>query len=147
MLKIVPEKPKYRKPYTDPYGHAWPKVAAYLYKSKIGCYGGHSQVTIDNSNNNSEVHVKLVFHDLKSQFPVREFFIPAFGKFILPKVAQGFYDIRYRDLISGELLKSQGFRLEESREEGGIRYSSITMTLYTVINGNMSTYPISENEF
>ena len=75
------------------------------------------------------------------------FFIPASSQFTINKVRAGLYDIRYRDLDSGSLSKSESFTLEEIETYEGIQYSNFTMTLYKIQNGNMQTYGLSENEF
>ena len=78
---------------------------------------------------------------------MRVFFIPGRESFTLSKVTAGSYDIRYRDLSSGGLSRSQSFTLEEIPQYNGIQYSNVTMTLYKVLHGNMQTYALSEAEF
>jgi hypothetical protein len=106
-----------------------------------------SSVTVDNTRNNSDVFVKLVSIDSAKAYPVRVFFIPAHGQFTVNNVTVGNYDVRYRDLDSGALARSESFRLQETQTYDGIQYSNLTMTLYKVRHGNMQTYGISENEF
>lgn len=108
---------------------------------------GLSTVTVDNSQNNADVFVKLVSLDEAQAYPVRSFFVPAFGQFKLNKIRAGSYDIRYRDLDSGGLSRSEAFDLTETRTADGRQYSNITMTLYKVRNGNMQTYGLSDAEF
>ncbi|MCL4481527.1 MAG: J domain-containing protein [Bacteroidetes bacterium] len=143
------ETPRYSyiRPNRDPYGRYWPTKAGYLTGQKIGNTKGYSKVTIDNSMNDSDVHAKLVYYDNNNSHPVREFYIPAFEKFTLNRIAQGCYDIRYRDLSTGSLLRSEYFQLEEKKTMDGTEYNNITMTLYKVQNGNMQTYSITESEF
>lgn len=57
------------------------------------------------------------------------------------------YDIRYRDLHSGGLSRSEAITLSEVHTDEGAQYSNFTMTLYKVKNGNMKTYGLSEAEF
>lgn len=80
-------------------------------------------------------------------YPVRQFFIFAGSTFTLKNVSQGSYDIRYRDLNSGDLARSESFRLEEVRTYNGTQFSNLRMTLYKVQNGNMQTYGLSETDF
>ena len=108
---------------------------------------GLSEVTVDNSRNDSDVFVKLVSIDGPNAYPVRTFFIPAYGSFTLNKVRAGNYDIRYKDLGNGGLSRSDPFNLEEIRTYDGTQYSTMTMTLYKVKHGNMKTYGLSEDEF
>lgn len=108
---------------------------------------GLSSVTIDNTQNDSDVFVKLVSIASNESHPVRVFYIPAFGQFKLANVDAGLYDIRYRDLATGGLARSESFTLEEISTYTGTQYSNLTMTLYKVRNGNMQTYSLSESEF
>jgi len=95
----------------------------------------------------------LVSLDSAQAYPVRQFYIPAFGRFTLDKVTAGSYDIRYRDLSNGTLSRAEEFNLEEistydsAQFRDIIKFRNITMTLYKVQNGNMQTYGLSEDEF
>lgn len=135
------------RPATAPNDEAWPRHASYVKGYKRLHTDGLSSVTVDNTRNNSDVFVKLVSIDGAKAFPVRLFFIPAHGQFTVNKVRAGNYDIRYRDLDSGALARSESFRLHEVPTHDGIQYSNLTMTLYKVMHGNMQTYWLSENEF
>lgn len=137
----------YVKPGTAPNGQPWPLVAAYVGGYQLLNAEGLSSITVDNSGNDSEVFVKLVSLDGAQAYPARQFYIPAFGRFTLYKVTAGNYDIRYRDLGSGGLSRSDAFDLEETPTETGTQFSNMTMTLYKVKNGNMQTYGLSETEF
>jgi hypothetical protein len=132
---------------TAPNGSEWPFIAGYVDGYPLVAQDGLSTVTVDNSRNDSAVFVKLVSIDGPSSYPVRQFYIPANDTFTVMAVRQGSYDVRYRDLTSGALLRSEPFTLEEAPTNGGTRYSNMTMTLYKVQNGNMKTYPLGENEF
>ena len=59
----------------------------------------------------------------------------------------GRYDVRYRDLDTGGLSKTEEFILEEKKTYSGTSYSNLTLTLYKVANGNMTTEAIDESEF
>jgi len=143
----APVRSEYVRPSTAPNGQPWPVSAGYLGGYKRLHADGLSTVTVDNSRNDSDVFVKLVSLDSTQAYPVRQFFIPAFGRFTLNKLTAGSYDIRYRDLGNGGLSRSEAFNLEEIRTYDGVQYSNITMTLYKVQNGNMQTYGLSEAEF
>jgi hypothetical protein len=62
-------------------------------------------------------------------------------------IRAGYYDVRYKDLKTGALSRSESFQLKEIHLDEAIRYSNITMTLYKVVHGNMRTTDISEEEF
>jgi curved DNA-binding protein CbpA len=142
-----PVHSKYTRPKAAPNGKPWPVSAAYIKGYKFLHADGLSSVTVDNSQNNSDVFVKLVSLDSEKAYPVRQFYIPAFGRFTLSKVTAGRYDIRYRDLGNGGLSRSEAFDLMEIRSYDGVQYSNTTMTLYKVQSGNMQTYGLSEVEF
>lgn len=143
----APIRTEYVRPSTAPNGQPWPVSAGYVGGYKRLHVHGLSKVTVDNSQNDSDVFVKLVSLDSSQAYPVRQFFIPAFGSLTLKKITAGNYDIRYRDLGNGGLSRSEAFNLEEIQTNDGVQFSNITMTLYKVQNGNMKTYGLSENEF
>ncbi len=130
-----------------PNGEAWPAIAGYVKGYKKLNAKGLSSVTVDNSQNDSNVFVKLVSLNGTKAYPTRQFYIPAYGKFTVNKVTSGSYDVRYRDLSNGGLSRSESFKLEEVNTGEGTQFSNITMTLYKVQNGNMQTYGLSEVEF
>ena len=147
-LPVAKPKPRgYERPATAPNGAAWPMTASYINGFEKLHTNGLSEVTVDNSRNDSDVFVKLVSIDGPNAYPVRTFFIPAYGSFTLNKVRAGNYDIRYKDLSNGGLSRSDPFNLEEIRTYDGTQYSTMTMTLYKVKHGNMKTYGLSEDEF
>ncbi|MCX7206759.1 MAG: J domain-containing protein [Proteobacteria bacterium] len=138
---------EYARPSAAPNDQPWPEFASYLKGYRRLHTDGLSTVTVDNSQNNSDVFVKLVSLSKAKAYPVRHFYIPAFSSFTLNKVKAGSYDIRYRDLGDGSLSRSETFYLVEVPIDNGIQFSNITMTLFKVQNGNMQTYALSEAEF
>lgn len=137
----------YIKPAAAPNGAPWPGSAGYVEGYEQLHANGLSTVTVDNSRNDSDMFVKLVSLDSAQAHPVRQFYIPAFAKFTLRDVTAGGYDVRYRDLSSGGLSRSEAITLSEVHTSEGAQFSNMTMTLYKVKNGNMKTYGLSEAEF
>lgn len=137
----------YERPLYAPNGEVWPTITGYVQGYKKLNTKGLSSVTIDNSQNDSDVFVKLVSLDGAEAYPVRQFYISSHGKFTVHKVNSGSYDIRYRDLSNGNLSRSESFNLAENEIADGTQFSNYTMTLYKVRDGNMQTYGISEDEF
>jgi len=131
----------------DPDGNPWPQSTGYLKGFPKRHTDGLSNLTIDNSQNSSDVHVKLFYISGDGGQEVRNAFIKAGSSFTMKKIRAGMYDVRYRDLSYGGLSKSEAFELEETPVEGGIQYSNMTMTLYKIANGNMQTQSISESQF
>lgn len=147
VQSATPSKPAYVRPVKAPNGEAWPMRAAYVKGFPQVHKNGLSKVTVDNSQNDSDVFAKLISLDGQNAFPVRTFFIPAHGSFTAENVTAGSYDVRYRDLNSGHLSRSEQFSLEEIKTYDGTQFSNLTMTLYKVRNGNMKTYGLGEDEF
>ena len=143
----APEPPPNVRPEVAPNGQPWPAAAGYVKGYQQLHANGLSTVTVDNSRNDSDVFVKLVSLDGAQAYPVRQFFIPAFGSFTLKKVTAGSYDVRYRDLGTGGLSRSEAITLNEVHTDDGTQFSNLTMTLYKVKNGNMQTYRLSDAEF
>lgn len=137
----------YVRSLVSPTGFPWPLTAGYLQGYAQKRTNGYANVTIDNTGNDSDVHVKLMELNARDSGAVRNIFIPAGSKFTMNKIASGSYDVRYRDLKSGALARTEQFDLNEERTPGGITFSNVTMTLYKVVSGNMQTSQISENEF
>jgi hypothetical protein len=146
-IEPTPAPPAYERPLYAPNAEAWPAVAGYVQGYKKLHTKGLSSVTVDNTQNDSDVFVKLVSLEGAEAYPIRQFYIPAYSKFTVNKVNAGSYDVRYRDLNSGGLSRSESFNLEETEIDGGTQFSNYTMTLYKVRNGNMQTYGLSEAEF
>jgi hypothetical protein len=139
-------------PNLDPIGHApngqpWPTKSGYLRGYKKLNTGGLSSLTIDNTSNDSNVYLKLFSLDGSRPSAALHVFIKAGDKFTFSSVTAGDYDVRYRDLRTGGLSKTDAFKLHEIYEDGGTRYSKMTMTLYKVRDGNMQMRNISESEF
>lgn len=128
-------------------GVPYPTQTGYIKKCPALAIGGYSSVTVDNSQNNSDVFVKLFTLGTTPPKAASVFFIRANDKFTVTDVQPGKYDIRYRDLTSRGLLRTEQFELKEIRTSQGVRFGRITMTLYKVTGGNMQTQPISEAEF
>ena len=141
------KNPTYQRPLYAPNGESWPTKANYVQGYPKLNTKGRSSVTIDNHQNDSDVFVKLVYLDSAEAHPVRQFYIPAYGEFTLENINAGQYDVRYRDLNTGGLSRSESFELTEIALENGVQFSRYTMTLYKVRNGNMQTYGLSEEEF
>lgn len=145
--QVVAKKPAYVRSKTAPNGRPWPKVAGYLVGEPQTHKAGHSEVTIDNGQNNSDVLLKLVALEGEVARPARQIFIPAHSRFTIKNLTAGNYDVRYRDLTSGGLSRSESMEITESTTYKGTEYSVITLTLYKVAHGNTETYGLSEDEF
>lgn len=144
---VAPTVASWHRPATAPNGVAWPTNAGYISGFKRHNTNGRSKVTVDNTGNDSDVFVKLVSLDSEKAYPARIFYIPSRGSFTVGRLSPGTYDVRYRDLDSGHLSRSEQFTLTEEEVDGGLQYSNMTLTLFKVLNGNMQTYGLAEDEF
>lgn len=131
----------------SPNGKPWPATASYLKGMPHRATGGLSQLTVDNTSGGSDVYVKLCSVELEKCSGYRHVFIPQGSSFTMKGVAPGTYDIRYRNLSSGYLAKSEPISLQQVQEEQGTRYSAVRLTLYTVAAGNMKFTPLPEDQF
>jgi len=140
-------KPEYVRPYLADNGVPFPLTSSYIDRYPIQMTDGYSNVIVDNSRNNSDVFAKLFTLDIDSPGAVRVFFIRAGEKFKIENINPGNYDIRYLDLDSGAIVRTDPFNLSEVKTFEAVEFSEISLTLYTVSDGNMQVYPISENDF
>lgn len=130
-----------------PNGRRWPTGSGYVEGYPQSNTGGLSEVTIDNSQNDVDMFAKLVSLDGPSAVPVRTFFVAARGRFALGGLRIGTYDLRYRNLASGSLLRSPAFILEEVATERGTQHSKPTMKLYSSGDGTLQTYSLGDADF
>jgi hypothetical protein len=147
IATVTPSKPKYIRPKTADNGAPFPKKSGYIKNYPVQFTDGYSTVTVDNSQNNSDVFVKLVSLNSIQEQPIRFFFIRARESFKVEKVRPGNYHVRCQDLDSGRLFRTGPFNLYETRTGTGIEFSQLRLTLYQVPGGNMRTVDITEEEF
>jgi hypothetical protein len=142
-----PPPPAYIRPNQAPNGYPWPTTASYISGYPRLNLGGNSEVTVDNSQNENEVFVKIMLLSGARPQPIRHFYIPGGQSFTAKGVRPGQYDVRYQSLSSGARMKTESFELTEVQTDDGIRYHRMRMTLYRVRDGNMQTTEISEDDF
>lgn len=71
-------------------------------------------------------------------------------KFTAEKLAPGTYRMRYKITANGKPRVYQAkeqFVLSETRTENGTRFSRMTVTLFTVKDGNMQTEEVPLDKF
>ena len=109
---------------------------------------GYCEVTVDNTRNNMPVYVRL--WDMGRKEPVRAFFIRQGEQFTAQNLTSGTYEVRYIELYDNDVApqgsKSERFQLEQIERSYGVEYSQISLTLYRVRNGNMTTTKISPDQ-
>lgn len=143
----VPVVAGYVRAPTAPNGRPWPSRSGYVDGYPQTNTGGLSEVLVDNAENDTDMFAKLVSLDGPTALPVRTFFVAARSRFVLTELRIGTYDLRYRNLASGGLLRSPAFILEEVRTEAGTRQSMPTMKMYNTSDGSLQTYSLGDAEF
>ena len=143
----TPKRAGYVRPASAPNGHAWPARSGYVDGYPQLNAGGLSDVTIDNSRNDADMFAKLVSLDGPTALPVRTVFVAAHGRFKIVGLSLGTYDLRYRDLATGRLLRAPAFIVEELSTAGSTQHNATTVPLYAAGGGNMQTYELGEADF
>lgn len=109
---------------------------------------GLCEITIDNKKNDMPVYVRI--WDVQQQTPVRAFYIRQGESFTANELTPGKYEVRYRELYENDTpsygSKSEPFSLEQRRTPTGTEYSTLSLTLYKVRNGNTRTERINAND-
>jgi hypothetical protein len=129
----------------DPQGRPWPRNSGYLAGFFAFNDDGLSTLKIDNALNSNSVYVKI--YDLDANRPVRQVFIRDRGTVTLRNLSPGRYEMRYRNLLTGQLAASPEFELHEVPTAQGLEISRLTMTLHPVHVGDTSSRALKENEF
>ena len=124
-----------------------PSGPAYIRGEPVAMSNGLSTVEVDARQTSEDVLVKLVRVEGVNAYPVRTFFIPAGSSFTAMNVDAGTYEVRYLSRRSGATSKSESFTLEEVETYEGTQFTNMTLTLYTVSNGNMQMQSIDPSEF
>ncbi len=137
----------YVRPTTAPNGQPWPVASGYLAGYEMLNDGGLSEITVDNSTNDTDMFVKLFSLDGATAQPVRSFFVRARSRFTLVRLTTGTYDVRYRNLANGALLRTPALILEEVRSDRGTQHSTPSVRLYQPGEGAMQTYALVEADF
>jgi hypothetical protein len=146
-LQASPLVASYVRADAAPNGRPWPTRSAYVDGYPQMNKGGLSEVMVDNTQNDTDMFAKLFSLDGPSALPVRTFFVAARSRFTLTGLAIGTYDLRYRNLASGGLLRSPAFILEEVATVRGTEHSVPVMKLYQSGESGMQTYALGDAEF
>jgi hypothetical protein len=145
--RAVPVVAGYVRAPNAPNGQPWPSRSGYVEGYMQTNTGGLSEVLVDNAENDTDMFAKLVSLDGPSALPVRTFFVAARSRFVVGNLTIGTYDLRYRNLASGGLLRSPAFILEEVRTAGGTQHSTPTMKMYKTSDGSLQTWSLGDAEF
>lgn len=130
-----------------PNGYAWPTSAGYLSQVPVLHDDGQALLHVENASNSSAIHVKLVALQGLREYPVREFYLPAYGSFTLKNLSAGRYDLRYRDLDNGRLARSQEFVFDEDATDSTSTPAPVTVILDKIRLNEMQAFGMLEAEF
>lgn len=139
--------PDYARPTAAENGSPFPSFSSYIEGYEQLANEGYAQITVNNEQNTSDLYAKLYVLDREIATPVRVFFVKAEDYFIVSNLDAGDYELRYQDLDTGGIAKTERLPLERKEKEGGFVFTHGELTLSKVINGNLQTEPISEEDF
>ncbi len=153
-VAAVPTR-RYIRPPFAPDGQPWPSASGYLTGYLPADTRGRSVLTIDNTQNGSDVCAALFEHRFEHPTPVRVFLLRAHEQFKIMNISSGSYDFRYQDLDSGATSESEVIRLEETvrtiQKDGKLytrtEWTVMRLTLFTVPDGNMHFQTVGPEEF
>jgi DNA/RNA endonuclease YhcR with UshA esterase domain len=128
-------------------GYLFPSTTGYIKGYQVKAKTGISTVTIDNSQGNSDVFIKLFTLSSERPQTIRAFLVKQGEEFTVKNVTRGTYDVRYRNLSTCRLFRTQNFKVKEEKTSERIRSSRITLTMYGVPGGKMPHVPIQEDDF
>jgi len=120
--------------------------------------------------NGSEQDAIVIFQDIKSNKVIRNIYISAADNFTVKKIPEGTYDMKcsfgngwnpildngsdnpvggfVQDVSFSKTASSKDyFYMKKEKTKSGYNYSTYTVTLHKVIDGNMQTKDISKNDF
>ena len=126
-------------------------VTGYVKGEPIKNNKGYSMIEVDNSKNAAPVYVRIWSLDGTPR-PIRCFIIKEGEKFTAKNITPGNYDVRFKYLYEEQDAKagakSQPVKIEEKPSPfgDGIQYTSYSLTLFTVRNGNTRMDEISIDE-
>jgi curved DNA-binding protein CbpA len=118
----------------------------YLKGVKILLNRGLSSFTVDNTRGSVDAEVGLYAANIR----VRSFYVRQGTSFTAEKLSPTDYRMRYKIVTAGKAhvyLARDVFSLSETPTETGTRFSRVTVSLYTVKDGNMHTDEVPEDQF
>lgn len=135
------------RPARTPNGDPWPSASGYVPGFKELFNDGLSSVTVDNSANPSDVYVKLYALRDPRAFTVRWVFVRAGDRFVVSNLRAGRYDLRYRDLDSGVITRTEAFDLKEATVAEGTRYTQVKLSLQKAALGPRTATARADTDF
>jgi curved DNA-binding protein CbpA len=107
---------------------------------------GLSNFTVDNQRGGGDAIARIYLNGVKPAS--RSMYVKASEKFTARGLPPGSYVFRYRFIGSPKTYEADRlFPLEETSTSEGTRFSNVTVTLFTVIDGNLQTKEVPEEKF
>ncbi len=107
---------------------------------------GLSNFTVDNQKGGGDAIARIYLNGAKPAS--RSIYVKAGERFTVRGLSPGSYVFRYRFIGSTKTYEAESlFPLEETTNSEGTRFSNVTVTLFTVSDGNLQTKEISEDSF
>jgi len=144
VKQTEPAQPRYVRPAVADNGQPWPQASGYIGGYPLRNTDGVSEVTVENGNANADMLVKLFSLDEPGPKAVRVFLVRAGGQYTVRSIRQGKYDIRYKNLGTGDRFRSEPFLLQEFPAAEGAKFSVVRMSLY---RGQAKIRAIGEDDF
>ncbi|MDH4099596.1 MAG: J domain-containing protein [Nitrospirota bacterium] len=135
------------RPATAPNGRPWPEKSGYVEGYAPLAIDGYSEVTIDNSHLVTDMFVKLYALGSAGATPVRVCLVKAGDRFTLKNIRPGRYDVRYQNLDTGAIFKSEPLELSEAVQGNNVQSSQITFTLLKDAGDASKSRRIDAGEF
>lgn len=118
----------------------------YLKGQPRAAIGGLSSFTVDNRQGDRDAVARIYLNGKKPA--VRSMYVKQGEVFRADAILPGTYVFRYRFIGSEDTFESdKDFSLTQTETETGTRYSNVTVTLFKVKDGNMSTRKVDPNTF
>ncbi len=142
-------EPAYQRLTTAENGTPFPDASGYIEGYEPAFTNGRSLLNVDNTKNNYDIYLKLYNLDVTPAGLASVFFVKAGDQFTVEQISSGSYELRYRNLDTGNQFRTETLTFAESSDpsSGAFTFTELTVKLYGVVNGNMNTYPITEENF
>jgi hypothetical protein len=128
-------------------GYPFPSTTGYIKGYQVKANTGLSTLTVDNSQGNFDVFIKLFTLSSERPQTIRAFLVKQGQEFTVENVTRGTYDVRYRNLSTCDLFRTPKFKLKEEKISTGIRFSKYKFIVKPRIGGNMKPIRIQEDDF
>jgi hypothetical protein len=125
-------------------GYPFPSTTGYIKGYQVKAKTGLSTLTVDNSQGNYDVFIKLFTLSSERPQTIRAFLVKQGQKFTAENVTRGTYDVRYRNLSTCNLFRTPKFKLKEEKIPTGTKFSKQE---FIINRGTMKPIRIQENDF